>query len=415
MGRVAFMQGNEAVLEGALYAGARFYAGYPITPSSEIAELASRRLPALGGVFIQMEDEIGSMAALVGAAMAGAKAFTATSGPGFSLMQENIGLAAMVEAPCVVVDVMRSGPSTGLATKPAQADIMQARWGTHGDHPAAALVPGSVPECFTLTVAAFNLAERLRTPVVLLSDEIIGHMRERVEIPEPGDLEVWERPRPEGAVNYRPYRPGPDGVSPLATFGGPYVFHATSSMHDERGVSANDPATARAVIARLMSKVGRATALFPRPEVVRQDGSAQTVGPTAVSADHGAGRPAAGPRGDGPRVLLVAFGSSARSARQAMFDHPAAALTLFRPRTLWPFPAEELSALAEEHDAVVVAEMNTGQLVLEVERVVAGRRPVGSAARSDGEIITPEEIWAAALETCGGGARRATGRGGGAR
>lgn len=375
MSRVRFMQGNEAVLEGAIAAGARFYAGYPITPSSEIAELAARRLPPLGGVYIQMEDEIASMAALVGASLAGAKAFTATSGPGFSLMQENIGLAAMVEAPCVVIDVMRSGPSTGLATKPAQADVMQARWGTHGDHPAIALAPGSVPECLTLTVAAFNLAERLRTPVFVLSDEIIGHMRERVVVPEPGGVEVWDRPQPSGASEeYLPYRPGPDGVPPLAAFGGSYVFHATSSMHDEMGASANDARTAAAVISRLTGKMAGHPEWLPAPELVTGGAAA------------------------GPRVLLVAFGSSARSARQALLDHPEAGIDLFRPRTLWPFPAGPLTELLPNYDAVVVAEMNAGQMVLEVERVVRGACAVSAALRSDGEIITPDEIWRVAAE-----------------
>ncbi|HCJ09563.1 MAG TPA: 2-oxoacid:acceptor oxidoreductase subunit alpha [Clostridiales bacterium] len=375
MSPVVFMQGNEAVVEGALAAGARFYAGYPITPSSEIAELASRRLPAVGGVYLQMEDEIASIGAVIGASLAGAKAFTATSGPGFSLMQENIGLAVMLEVPCVVVNVMRSGPSTGLATKPAQADVMQARWGTHGDHPAVALAPWSVQECFSLTVAAFNAAERLRTPVFLLSDEIIGRMREGVTLPEPGSLELVERPAPTGpAAEYRPYRPGPDGVPPLAAFGGPYVFHATSSMHDEMGVSANDAATAASVISRLVAKSRFALDFLPGPEVVR-------------SAETGRGcRP-------GEPVLLVAFGSSARSARQVMLDHPDHPMTLFRPRCLWPFPEKELSALLADHGAVVVAEMNTGQLLLEVERVAAGRVPVAAALRSDGEIITPEQIW----------------------
>jgi len=379
--RVAFMQGNEAVLEGALAAGARFYAGYPITPSSEIAELASGRLPALGGLFVQMEDEIASMGALVGASLAGAKAFTATSGPGFSLMQENIGLAIMVEAPCVIINVMRSGPSTGLATKPAQADLMQARWGTHGDHPVVALVPGNVTECFTLTVAAFNLAERLRTPVFLLSDEILGHMRERTTIPRPGDLEIWDRPGPSGdPAAYRPYRPGPDGVPPLAAFGTAYVYHATSSMHDERGVSANDAPTAAATITRLCAKMRMSLDLVPEPEIVSSDGL-----------------------GGGGRTLLVSFGSSARTARQTMLDHPERAFTLFRLRTLWPLPEDEISALIDDHDAVVVVEMNTGQLVHEIERIVAGRRPVIGACRSDGEIITPDEVWRAARAACGGG------------
>ncbi len=398
-GRIAFLQGNEAILEGALAAGARFYAGYPITPSSEIAELASRRLPALGGVFIQMEDEIGSMAALVGASLAGAKAFTATSGPGFSLMQENIGLAEMVEAPCVVINVMRSGPSTGLATKPAQADVMQARWGTHGDHPAVVLVPGNVGECYLLTVTAFNLAERLRTAVFVLSDEILGHMREKVVLPAEGELEIVERTKPEGRPeDYRPYRPGPDGVPPLAAMGGPYVFHATSSMHDERGVSANDAATARSVIDRLSSKVTRNAGLLPGPEVVTSAGGVGPAGGTAPADGDGTAGAAYHRRGDGSGgrpTLLVAFGSSARSARQTMLDHPEAALTLFRPRTVWPFPEEAFAEVLAGHGAVVVAEMNLGQLVLEIERLASGRVPVVSAHRSDGEIITPEEIWAA--------------------
>ena len=366
--RVRLLQGNEACAEGALAAGCRFFAGYPISPSSEIAEYLSMQLPRLGGVFLQMEDEIAAMAAVIGASLAGRKALTATSGPGFSLKQENIGFAAMAEVPCVVVDVMRGGPSTGLPTSPAQADVMQARWGTHGDHPIIALVPASVREAFFETVRAFNLAERFRVPVILLMDEIVAHMREPLELPAPGELEIWDRPRPTVPPEaYLPYADTPSGVPPMADFGTGYRHHVTGLIHDERGFPKDRPEVVDALLRRLLRKL----------EVTREDIDRFEVIGT-----------------DDAEVLVVAYGSVARSARAALREARAAGqkVGLFRPLTIWPFPEAHLEKLARGCRAIVVAEMNAGQIVLEVERVVRGCCPVYRVNRLDGEPIAPEEI-----------------------
>jgi len=366
--RVRLLQGNEACAEGALAAGCTFFAGYPISPSSEIAEYLSVRLPRARGVFLQMEDEIAAMAAVIGASLAGRKVLTATSGPGFSLKQENIGFAAMTEVPCVVVDVMRGGPSTGLPTSPAQADVMQARWGTHGDHPAIALVPASVREAFSETVRAFNLAERFRTPVMLLMDEVIAHMREPVELPAPGTLELWERPRPSvPPEQYLPYADTPSGVPPMADFGTGYRYHVTGLAHDQRGLPKDGPQVVDALLRRLLRKL----------EVAREDIDRFEIAGT-----------------DDAEVLVVAYGAVARSARAALRDARAAGVKvgLFRPLTLWPFPDAHLEKLARDRRAILVAEMNAGQIVLEVERVVRGQCPVYRVNRIDGEPIAPEEI-----------------------
>ena len=253
--RVRFIQGNEAIAEGALAAGARFFAGYPITPSSEIAEISSRRLPAVGGVYVQMEDEIGSIAAVIGASAAGKKAYTATSGPGFSLMQENLGVAVMAEIPCVIINVQRSGPSTGLATKPAQGDVMQSRWGTHGDHGIIVLSPSSVQDCYNLTIRAFNLAEKYRTPVILLADEIVGHMREKAVLWQPGPGELLERKQPDCPPHaYKPFELG-EGVAPLAAYGGEYVFRMSGSTHDEWGFACGKPQNAEMFVRHYTDKI----------------------------------------------------------------------------------------------------------------------------------------------------------------
>jgi len=365
--QVRFWQGNEALFEGALAAGATFFAGYPITPSSEIAELAARRLPAVGGVYLQMEDELGSMAAIIGASLAGRLAFTATSGPGFSLMQENLGLAIMTETPCLVINVQRSGPSTGLATRPAQGDLLQARWGTHGDHGIIALVPGSVQDCYDLAYRGGCLAEKYRTPVVILADEIIGHLRERVTVPTT-PLEPAQRRRPQCAPeDYRPYAPDADGVPPLATFGGDYVFHANGSMHDERGWPDNTADNAARVIRRLHDKVFANSCDFATTRSWETDDA---------------------------QVLLVSCGAAARAARQTVLDARSVGrrLGLLELTTLWPFPVEAVEAAGLRADAVVVCEMNLGQLVLEVERVIGRRRPVIGACRSDGTPLTPPDI-----------------------
>lgn len=366
--RKAFMQGNEAMAEGAFAAGARFYAGYPITPSSEIAEIASRRLLELGGIYIQMEDEIGSIAAVIGASMAGARAFTATSGPGFSLMQENLGVAVMAEVPCVVIDVQRSGPSTGLATRPAQADVMQARWGRHGDQAIIALSPSSVRECYSFTARAFALAERFRTPVVVLADEIVGHMRETIEIPDPAELEPVVRRYPTvPPAEYLPFKPGPDGVPELAEYGSEYIFHVTSSMHDETGYSNNVPENAERKIARIHRKI-----YDYKDEIIR-----------VKSYDV-----------EDAEIVLIAYGATARAARAAAREARAAGIRtgVLKLDTIWPFPDEQIVAALRGKRAALVPELNMGQVVLEARRAAGSLVPVFSLNKCNGEGLTPGEI-----------------------
>jgi len=364
-GEVRFIQGNVACAEGALQAGARFFAGYPITPSSEIAEVVSRRLPALGGHYVQMEDELGSIAAVIGASAAGAKAFTATSGPGFSLMQENLGVAVIGEIPCVLINVQRSGPSTGLATKSAQADIMQARWGTHGDHGIVALYPSTVQECFDLTVEAFNIAETIRNPVIVLSDELVGHMRERVVIPE--SVHTVDRKKPTGPVeDYLPYMPDEDGVPPMAAFGDPYLQRINSSMHGPDGFTNSNPENARATIERFFKKIDNHADEFTfTRECWTED------------AD----------------LLVVALGYTARAARAAARElrEDGLRVGVFQPLTVWPFPEQRLREAAKGAATVVVPEMNMGQVVLEVERILHDRRVVG-LHKSNGQPIFIREI-----------------------
>jgi 2-oxoglutarate ferredoxin oxidoreductase subunit alpha len=363
------MQGNQAIAEGALYAGARFYAGYPITPSSEIAEECSVRLPQLGGVFMQMEDEIASIAAVVGASLAGAKALTATSGPGFSLMQENLGLAIMGEVPCVIVNVQRAGPSTGLATKPGQSDIMQVRWGRHGDQSLIALCPATVSECFTLTVQAFNFAERFRVPVVLMPDEIVGHTRESVVPPAPGELEVVDRKSPTGPpAAYLPFAPDADGIAPLAAYGSEYVFHVTSSMHGRDGYSNNDPANAEWRVRQLHEKLAR-----HRDEIV-----------LTRTFDT-----------DDAEVLIVTLGAATRAGRAAALEARAHGIRagVLQLQTVWPFPDREVAALARRARLVVVPEMNySGQLAGEVRKALGAGTEIRRVNRYNGTIITPQDI-----------------------
>jgi len=363
------MQGNQAIAEGALYAGARFYAGYPITPSSEIAEECSIRLPKLGGVFMQMEDEIASIAAVIGASLAGAKALTATSGPGFSLMQENLGLAIMGEVPCVIVNVQRAGPSTGLATKPGQSDIMQVRWGRHGDQSLIALCPATVAECFSLTVQAFNLAERFRVPVVLMPDEIVGHTRENVTVPAPGELEVIDRKAPTGSpAAYLPFAPDADGIAPLAAYGSEYVVHVTSSMHGRDGYSNNDPANANWRVRQLHEKLER-----HRGDIV-----------LTRTFDT-----------DDMDVLLVTLGATTRAGRAAALEAREQGIRagVLQLQTIWPFPDREVAALAKNVRMVVVPEMNySGQLAGEVRKALGAGVDIRSVNRYNGTIITPQDI-----------------------
>jgi 2-oxoglutarate ferredoxin oxidoreductase subunit alpha len=368
------MQGNEACVQGALYAGCRFFGGYPITPSTEIAEGMARLLPRYGGHFIQMEDEIGSIASIIGASLAGAKSMTATSGPGFSLMQENIGYAYIAEVPCVIIDVQRGGPSTGLPTKVAQADTMQARYGTHGDYHAIAVAPASVRECFEQTVKAFNYAERFRTPVIVLTDEVIGHMREMITIPEPGELEVIQRERPDVPHEwYKHYEITPTLVSMAASMGEGYRFHTTGLTHDQEGFPTARPDEIKQKLDKLKYKIMRFA-----DELMQLD--------TDMVDDAG--------------VCVFAYGIAARAARQAvhMARDKRIRAGLIRPITIWPFPDEQLRELLMHVRRVLVVELNQGQLVHEIERVAPRTCKVVSMTRYDGEIINPVEIYKRILE-----------------
>ncbi|MFZ5651614.1 MAG: 2-oxoacid:acceptor oxidoreductase subunit alpha [Bacillota bacterium] len=373
---IRLMQGNEACAQAAVDAGVRFYAGYPITPSTEIAEWMARHLPAIGGKFIQMEDEIASMAAVIGASLTGAKAMTATSGPGFSLMQENIGYACMTEVPCLIVNVQRGGPSTGRPTAPAQGDVMQARWGTHGDHPAIALCPWSVQEAYHLTVKAVNLTERFRTPVVLLMDEVIAHLREGVSMPDPRKLALAERPRPQGDKDgYRPFGGELHEVPPIADFGTGYRCNVTGLVHDEVGHPSGSPRVTDRLVRRLVGKVDAG-----KDEIIHWEETWT----------------------DDAEVVVFAYGCSARSSMKALKDARAGGLKagMIRPTTLWPFPEKAVDRIAARGIPILAPEMNLGQMVLEVQRVAAGRCKVRHLSRVDGEMITPAEILAALKEGC---------------
>lgn len=345
--RVLLMQGNEACAEGAIAAGANFFAGYPITPATEIAEVMSVRLPAIGGKFLQMEDELACMGAVVGASLCGTKAMTASSGPGFTLLQENMGYAAMAEVPCVIACVQRGGPSTGLATLPGQADVMQARWGTHGDHPAIALSPSTVEEMFYLTVECFNLAEKYRTPVILLTDAVIGHLREKVELPDYSAVTRVERAKPVCAPEeYLPYLPESSGVPLMANMGDGYRHYITGCVHNEQGLPMlQHPDIASALINRLHEKIERNSGDIQRYEAVGIE-----------DAD----------------TVVVAYGCTARSARQAVQTARERGLKvgLFRPITVWPFPEEPFLKAVEHAETIVVPEMNRGQYIGEVMRVL---------------------------------------------
>lgn len=362
------LQGNQACALGAVAAGCRFYAGYPITPSSEIAETMSVEMPRAGGVFVQMEDEIASMGAVLGASMGGAKAMTATSGPGFSLKQENIGYAAGAEIPCVIVNVMRGGPSTGLPTRPAQGDIMQSRWGTHGDHAVIVLAPASVSEIFSETIRAFALTERLRVPVIVLYDEVIGHLVETVEIPAPGTVEVADRKWAEGAAeSFLPYAVTDDLVPPMPRPGDGYRTHTTGLTHLESGFPTQEPECVERITRRISGKLDHHRELIESYEAVGCE-----------DAD----------------IVVCAIGISARAARRAVNAARASGIKagLFRPITLWPFPETAFKSAIASARSVIVAEMNAGQLVLEIERLCGGAAQVESLAKFDGEPIEPTEI-----------------------
>ncbi len=346
-GKPRLLSGNEAIAEGALAAGATFFAGYPITPSTEVAECMSVELPKRGGAFIQMEDEIASLGAVIGASLTGAKAFTATSGPGFSLMQEHVGYAAMAEVPCVIINVMRGGPSTGLPTKASQADIMQAKYGSHGDYPTVVLMPNSVLEAFELTVQAFNIAEKFRVPVILLADEIVGHMREKVVLPDPACLTVTDRLEPTTPPEwFKPYPNTATGISPMAAFGGPYRFHVTGLAHDTQGFPTARPEEVHALMTKFKNKEIKNIKELTSVEALAMEDA---------------------------EFCILAVGSVSRSARRAVKILRANNIKvgLLRPRIIWPFPKIAVEEMLDQVELVLVPEMNVGQIRKEVERLAS--------------------------------------------
>jgi 2-oxoglutarate ferredoxin oxidoreductase subunit alpha len=363
-----FMNGDVACAEGAIAVGCRFFAGYPITPATEIAEHLSQRMPEFGGIYVQMEDEIASMAAVIGASYSGLKAMTATSGPGFSLMQENIGLAVMTEAPCVIVDVMRGGPSTGQPTLPGQQDVMQAKWGSHGDYGIIALTPSSVQEMFDLTVEAFNLSEAYRVPTLLMGDEIVGHMWEKVIIPSPDKIKIVNRKKPNvPPEKYMPFKPDDDLVPPMACFGEGYHFHATGLTHNEHGYPRTSSSEVQSkLVRRLCDKIQKNADKIVRVEEVMLE-----------DAD----------------VVVVAYGIVARGALSAIRKAREKGIKagLLRLITLWPFPEEQVAKAAQRAETIVVAEMNCGQMVREVERA-AKETHVVFLSKLGEEPHTPLEI-----------------------
>ncbi|WLE97899.1 MAG: 2-oxoacid:acceptor oxidoreductase subunit alpha [Candidatus Electrothrix communis] len=363
------LQGNEAIVQGALAARCRFFAGYPITPASEIAEQLSVRLPAVNGTFVQMEDEIASIGAVIGASLAGVKAMTATSGPGFSLMQENLGFACATEVPCVIVNVMRGGPSTGLPTGPAQGDVQMARWGTHGDHPIIVLAVSSVLDCFTITVKAFNLAERYRVPVIILSDEVVAHTRESVELPLNSEVKVVDRIAPAMPPDwYKPYQEDARGVPPMASFGDGYRHHVTGLVHDQDGFPTQNPQEVEKFHLRLSMKITKGLSDIQLTKKYYMDDA---------------------------ELFVVAYGSVARSAMRAVEEARQAGIKagLLHLITLFPFPRRTLTPYLQQCHSVLVPELNLGQISREVQRVNQRQCAVVKLNRVDGKLITPHEIY----------------------
>ncbi len=363
-----FITGDEACAEGALAAGCLFFAGYPITPATEIAEHMANRLPDVGGTFIQMEDEIAAMAAVLGASCAGVKSMTATSGPGFSLMMENLGLGICTETPCVVVNVQRAGPSTGLPTLGAQGDMMQARWGSHGHYEIIALAPASPQEIFYQTILAFNLSETYRIPVLIMADEVVGHLSERVIIPEAGAIKTVSRPKAKGRKDrFKPFQPGPNGVAPMANAGDGYAVHITGLTHDERGYPVMSAEAHAEMLERLTGKIRRNLSDIIHTESYHLE-----------DAD----------------IAIVSYGVSSRSSLAAVDEARAMGIKvgLLRLITVWPFPEEQIRALAERVRGLVTVEVNLGQIHLEVQRCAGGKAPTYLVGHAGGTVISPDEI-----------------------
>ena len=379
MSEARLIQGNEACAEGALAAGVRFFGGYPITPSTEIAETMAQKLPGLGGKFIQMEDEIASMGVVLGAVLAGQKALTATSGPGFSLKQELIGYAACAEIPIVIVNVQRVGPSTGQPTSPSQGDVMQARWGTHGDHPMIALSPWTVREAFDATILAVNYSERFRTPVIVLMDEIVGHLREKVVLPELKDIEIYPRrvPKTTREQGYEPYRPDEDMVPNVADFGQGYHIHVTGLIHDETGFPSGSPKVTEDAIRRMHEKI-----MHVQDEITHFEEFFM----------------------EDAEYAVVAYGGTARTAYEAVRTAREQGLKvgMVRLMTIWPFADKIIKKTAKQVKAILVPELNYGQLVGEVERAAGGNAHVKLLAKYNTEIFTPQELVNAIENLCAG-------------
>ncbi len=370
------MNGDVACAEGAIAAGCRFFAGYPITPATEVAEHMAVRLPYLGGMHIQMEDEIASMAAILGASWAGQKAMTSTSGPGFSLMMENLGLGIVTETPCVVVNVQRAGPSTGLPTLVAQGDMMQARWGSHGHYEIIALVPSSPQEAFDYTIRAFNLSEKYRVPVLLMTDEVVGHMMEKVTIPPKSAIRLVSRRKPRGAkARHQPFSADASHIPPMATAGDGYFMHITGLTHDSRGYPGMDAPTQKEMVERLVAKIRtHAEEIMDVEEYLLEDA----------------------------RVVLVSYGVSVRSSLKAMFEARDRGMKvgLLKLNTVWPFPERRVRELATTMDALITVEINLGQIALEVERSAAGRAATDLVGHAGGTIIEPGAILEAIEARC---------------
>ncbi len=366
---IKFVQGNEACMEGAMYAGLEFFAGYPITPSTEIAEALSSRLPENGGKFIQMEDEIASMGAIIGASLTGHKVMTATSGPGFSLKQEALGYACMAEIPCVIANVQRGGPSTGNPTHVSQGDVNQTRWGTHGDHAIVVMTASNHQDVFEITVEAFNLAETYRTPVIILLDEVVGHMRERLVIPDHGEIPVVDRLRtsvPKG-VDYHPYLPREDGRLPMSDFGAEHRYNVTGLFHDMWGFPNNNPKVVKGLLRHLVDKIeNNVNAINRHKEYFMDDAE----------------------------FMLISYGSSARSAIHMAKEKREKGLKIgvLELQTLWPFPSGLIREKCAGAKAVIVVEMNMGQVLSQVKNALDQPEKVFLANRIDGELLSPEDI-----------------------
>ena len=363
-----YLMGDVACAEGALAAGCRFFGGYPITPATEVAERMAARLPDVGGTFIQMEDEIAAIAAVLGASWAGVKSMTATSGPGFSLMMENIGLGLCTETPCVVVNVQRAGPSTGLPTDGAQGDMMQARWGSHGDYEIIALAPSSAQEAFYQTITAFNLSEKYRLPVLVMTDAIVGHMSERVVIPEAKDLKIVSRPVPTGRKDrFKPFKPGPNGVAPMPAAGDGYNVHITGLTHDEKGYPVMTVEAQAEMMTRITDKIRNNL-----DDIVRTDRY----------------------RMDDAEIAIISYGASSRTGMAAVDEARKMGIKagLLRLLTVWPFPVNQIQELVRQVKGFVTVEINLGQIHFEVERCVGGRVPTYLVGHAGGTIISPDRV-----------------------